>query len=283
MKLWQIGLGLIALIFAAALWNREPLALAYFAAKIEQTTTDERVSLLNDYVEIRAPDGDGPFPVVMQLHGCAGPRPAFHHQWADVANRAGYAAVIVDSATPRGFTRETALDIVCNGKALLGQERAGDIAAALKIIEQNPLLDASNVVLAGWSHGAWSVMDYLTMTPQTIPGIVDGGAAVASVGGAILFYPYCGIGARARFAENTQSPQTLTFIAGEDEIVDASQCIKHFEKRKRRGAPVEVVVYDGVNHVFDDPSFGPENGDWYDEAAFVDATKRFERFLVGLR
>lgn len=283
MKYWRVGLFFIAGVLALALWKREPLALAYFASKVEKTTAEERIALLEDYVEIRKPEGPGPFPVVMQLHGCAGPRPAFHHQWADIANRAGYAAMIVDSATPRGYNRESALDIICNGKALLGQERAGDIAATLRMIELNQSLDQSNIVLAGWSHGAWSIMDFLTMTPGAIPGIANENTVFSSVNGAILFYPYCGVGARSRFAANKQSPKTLALIAGQDEIVDASLCIKRFRTKQRRGAPVEMVVYEDANHVFDDPSFGPENGDWYDEEAFKDSVRRFERFLNSLR
>lgn len=273
------------MIAAVLFWKREPLALAYFASTIEKTTIDQRIAFLKEHVDIRLPEGDGPFPVVVQLHGCAGPRPEFHHQWADVANKAGYAAFILDSTTPRGYTRETALEIICNGKALLGQERAGDIAAALEMVKRDQRFDASRLVLAGWSHGAWSAMDYLTfdMTKKAPPGFIRWRTNLPDVDGAILFYPYCGVGTRSRFAENAQSPKTLALIAGEDEIVDAQECIRHLEKRQRSGAPVEMVVYEDANHVFDDPSFGPENGDWYDEPSFSDAKARYKAFLETLQ
>src|SRR5580658_8394679 len=47
------------------------------------------------------PDGPGPFPVVILLHGCSGVRP-IQLQWADRLRSWGYAALILDSFTAHG-------------------------------------------------------------------------------------------------------------------------------------------------------------------------------------
>jgi dienelactone hydrolase len=230
------------------------------------------------------PEGAGPFPVVLQLHGCAGIRAPFQQQWAAVANKAGYAAVIIDSNGARGMDRAAGLEKVCGGKTLLGQERAGDIAAVLEIIKQDQRIDSSKIVLAGWSHGAWTVMDYLTMdlAAKAPPGFVRPLTNVPDVEAAVLFYPYCGVGARSRFAAWTQHPKTLALIAGADEVVDASQCINYFEKRERAGDSLEMVIYPDANHVFDDPFLEPDYIHWYKEEYFADAKTRYEAFLKAL-
>lgn len=289
LKRWPIFVLILTVIATGAFWKREPLMLAWVAANTDQTSLDERIALIEDGVEVRLPDsGEAPYPVVLQFHGCAGIRPPFQEQWADVANRAGYAAVIVDSNTPRGFSRKQALEIICGGKALIGQERAGDVAAAIKIAQADDRLDAEHIVLAGWSHGAWSVMDYLTMDGEKRrpAGMIKMGMSenlgLSKIGGAVLFYPYCGPGALSRFRDWTRSPKTLAFIAGADEMVPSEACISYFEGRQEQSDRVDFVVYDGAHHVFDDPFLEPEWIHWYNEEYHTDATKRYETFLNSL-
>ena len=280
----RIAFVLLTLIVGALALKREPIAMAYFASQTVKSTLAEREALLDEHIEIRAPDGEGPFPVVIQLHGCAGIRTPFQHQWADIANAAGYAAMIVDSNGARGLDRATSLELVCGGKRLLGQERAGDIAAAIEIAQRDPRLDAERIVVAGWSHGAWTAMDYLTMDMRaTAPaGLDPSGFDAPEISGAILFYPYCGVGALSRFRAPAQQPQTLALIAGEDEVVDERQCVRYFDRQKRAGAPLEMVVYEGANHVFDDPFLEPEYLHWYNEEYFKDAAARYADFLERL-
>ena len=280
---WRIIGLIVALGVALLIWKREPVMVALLAMNTDQSSLDERIDLIETGYSIHLPkDGVGPFPVVLQFHGCAGIRPPFQEQWAAMANEMGYAAVIVDSNTPRGFSREEALKIVCGGKALLGQERAGDVLAAIKLAEQDPRLDPSQIILAGWSHGGWSVMDFLTMDGKTrIPAGLSGWREPPpSIAGSIFFYPYCGPGALSRFRSWTQNPRTLAFIAGDDKMVPAKACISYFEKRRAKEDPVELVVYSDADHVFDDPFLEPEWIHWYNEEYFQDAKSRYKEFLL---
>ncbi len=286
MKLWHYIVILLATASTLIAWKREPMMLAFAASKVSKTSLEDRIKLIEGAVEIRIPEGgEAPYPVVLQFHGCAGVDVPFHHQWADVANSAGYAAMIVDSTGPRGYSRQSALDIVCQGKALLGQERAGDILASIHMAEADPRLDARRMVLAGWSHGGWSVMDYLTMDFKHLwpAGLEPGDAKPPAIDGAILFYPYCGSGALSRFRNWRSQPDVLALIAGSDTIVDAEQCVTYFEGRKRAGAPIDMVVYPGAEHVFDDPFLDPDYIHWYNEQYLTDAITRYEGFLERLK
>jgi dienelactone hydrolase len=286
MKLWHYLVILLAVVSAVFVWKREPVMLAYAASKISKTSLEDRISLIEGAVEIRLPEGGAaPYPVVLQFHGCAGVDVPFHHQWADVANSAGYAAMIVDSTGPRGFSRQNALDIVCQGKALLGQERAGDVLAAINLAEADPRLDAKRIILAGWSHGGWTVMDYLTMDfkRRWPAGLKHKAEQPPAIKGVILFYPYCGPGALSRFRHWRGQPEVLALIAGSDTIVDAAQCISYFERKKRAGDVVDMMIYPDAEHVFDDPFLDADYIDWYNEQYANDAMVRYSTFLQRLK
>ena len=81
-----------------------------------------------DASKVFRPEGPGPFPVALILHGCGGKTP-FLEAYARVAVEAGWAAVVVDSFAPRGISPLRAKLTVCTGTALRGLERSGDIFA----------------------------------------------------------------------------------------------------------------------------------------------------------
>lgn len=262
--------------------NREPIVLGYLASKAPATDLGARKALIAPSIQYFPPaDGKPPYPVVLQFHGCAGIRQPFMEQWAKVANDAGYLAVIVDSMGPRGIDRETALELVCQGKQLLGQERAGDVLAAYELVKERDDIDQSKIVLAGWSHGGWSVMDLIALDPpRRMPaGIEDGGSGQVDPAGLITIYPYCGPGTWSKAIGWRQSPKTLALIAGADTVVDPKECPVVMSKLQEKGADIEMHVYDGIDHVFDDPFLDPEYQYYYDEKTHQDAEAKYRQFL----
>ncbi|MEM8987814.1 MAG: prolyl oligopeptidase family serine peptidase [Pseudomonadota bacterium] len=247
-----------------------------------------RIALLEPAVDVQTPDdGEGPFPLAIQFHGCAGPRAPFQQQWADVALSAGYAVMIVDSVGPRGFDREGALDKVCTGKTLLGQERAGDVLAAIAMAARDERIDRTKIVLAGWSHGGWSIMDYFAYGDKAPAGVAAPAAGAAfpalDIAGAVFVYPYCGPAARSRYQAWEKTPPLLAIVAGADTMVDPKPCIAFFEERKTAGDPVNLVVYPNAEHVFDDPYLEPDYIEDFDAGLRDDAVEKYRSFLLGLR
>lgn len=267
-------------------WRVEPLYLAWLADKTEATNLEARRRLIAGAVEIHVPDTDDlSYPAILMFHGCAGPRMTFMRQWANVFTEAGYAAMIVDSTGPRGYDRQQALNVVCAGKALIGQERAGDVYAAIDIVRADPRLDADRLILAGWSHGAWTVMDYLTMDPEKRrpAGLAGDLPAPPELAGAIFFYPHCGTGALSKFRPWRETPPTVAFVAGADETVEPQKCVRLFQKKIRNGAAIDLTIYPEAQHVFDDPFLEPEWIHWYSEKDHRDAERRVQAFLSGLK
>ena len=159
-------------------------------------TLSRRAEWLAPHFHIRKPKGDGPFPVVLMLHGCGGIRP-FTDDMAEVAAREGAAAVEIDSYAPRKINRMTALATVCTGARLHGRERAGDLYAAVHWLRNQSWADSKRVIAAGWSHGSWTIMDGLALHSgaemRRATGIIDlPDEPLEGLSGVLLTYPYSG-------------------------------------------------------------------------------------------
>ncbi len=280
------ALGVIAALGIGAYVNRETLALTALGLSTEKRTLDDQIALLAPHVEIFAPEtGNPPYPAVIQFHGCSGYRPPWSARWAAVANAAGYLAIAVDSNGARGISREDARETVCAGKKLIGQERAGDVAAAIEIARRRSDVDPQRIVLAGWSHGAWTVMDYVAlMSAARAPASLRAAPGRAEIAGVALFYPYCGEGSWSRVTRWEDAPPVLAFIAGRDSIVSAEECRAAFAKLKREGVGVDLVDYPDADHAFDDrTNVGGPYEYLYDEASANDAERRIAEFLGSLK
>lgn len=228
-------------------------------------------ALLAPHDEVFRPRGEGPFPAVVIVHGCGGLRESLR-QWAATLRDAGYLVVAIDSFGPRRLDWPS----VCGGRALLGNERAGDVWLAFDRVRRRADVDPARVVLAGWSHGAWSIMELFALREgETPPGLAAAPAAPRREAAAlVLFYPYCGRVASAR-SRWPAAPPTLMLLAGQDTIVSSEACARWAGAH----AGVTAHVYPGVDHGFDQ---AVPSGEWaltWDEDAGRDARRRVLAFL----
>ncbi len=215
---------------------------------------------------------------MLQFHGCGGVR-ASQGEWATLFRDAGWAAVVVDSLTGRDLDART----VCSGRALLGAERAGDVWAALDDLAGLPFVDPERLVLAGWSHGAWAIMDLLAMDPprELPPSLREAPATgLGGVRGLVLFYPYCGWGARA--AVWRPRIPALFVLAGADSVASPGPCLDVAGALTDAGHAVTVQLYDGVDHAFDQPDLDAAGRLVYRPRITADARERVVDFLGGV-
>lgn len=275
----------VAGLGGAAFIHREALMLSAIGVSTEKRTLEAQAALIAPNIEIFSPTtGRAPYPALLHFHGCSGFRAGWVRAWAKIANDAGFLVVAVDSNGVRGIDRETALQSVCKGKELIGQERAGDVAAALSIARARADVDPSRIVLAGWSHGAWSVMDYLALEGAgAAPSSLVKRPPEAPLAGAILFYPYCGEGTWSRLRAWKQRPKALMFTAGKDSVVSPQECRDAAAKLTREGVAVDLVDYADADHAFDDATLiGGPHAHYYDEASAKDSEKRVSAYLKAL-
>src|ERR1700730_15598502 len=121
------------------------------------------------HAQLYKPDGDGPFPVVIALHGCGGltghsePVQPRYRAWAEQLLKHGEAGLLPDSYAsrevgPKCHNRER--------RILARRERVVDILAARQWLMQQPWAAHDRISLLGWANGAsallWAVRPQLS-------------------------------------------------------------------------------------------------------------------------
>ena len=240
-------------------------------------TLSQRWAMLEPHVTVVGPDDDRPRPAVILFHGCGGLRDHLP-RYAAAARAAGWRAFIVDSYAPRGWSRQFAMATVCTGILLPGAQRAGDILAALLGVSQRRDVDGSKVVLAGWSHGGWGIMEAMSSDRAAGQlGVTDPGAvSLDGVIGTWLAYPYVGIGAFNRMRPWRHCPKTVAVISRTDHLTTVRNAEQVYDMVRDCGTEVETWVADG-SHAFDEPmAAGPMR---YHPELAAEAERRFVRLL----
>jgi dienelactone hydrolase len=233
------------------------------------------------------PVGDGPFPAVVQLHGCAGLEPQ-SYRWAQWLATRGYVSLVVDSYGPRGVqgncrTEPDEPPITA---------RFDDAMGALQYLQAQPFVRADRIAAIGWSQGGVYAM--AVINGPSLERAKRRGVALPSVGfaAAIGFYPG---GCKSLIDEQVIRP-LLVLIGAADDWTPAATCQRMAEAMAARGADVSVVVYPDAYHYFDvegrDPTvlaevenelkpggFGATVA--YQAAAAADAQRRVAAFLAA--
>lgn len=189
------------------------------------------------------PEGRGPFPAIVMLHGCGGlwgkggePTASFA-SWAEHFRARGYVALLLDSFGPRG---EKEICTQERRRVSPATDRPRDAYAALAWLGARPDVDSARVDLIGWSNGGSTVLHT----------VKSGAAGRPEVGprfrAAVAFYPGCAGLAKAPFRPTVP---LLIQSGGDDDWTPARHCVA-----LAAGAPagqVEIDVYPGAHHGFD--------------------------------
>ncbi len=253
----------------------------------------ELAEFLAPHIKVWVPGDYGPYPVMVYVSGCGGlygPDGNMRAQpiaYRDIALDHGYAVVVVDSHKARGHDHWSSVARICTGYELRAAERAGDIFAALKHVESDSRLDLSDVVLAGWSHGGWTIMEAMTFDledswPHNLePTPVD---EPAQISGLFLVYPYCGFPSRTGNHPWNRSPQVMALLVEDDALAPEQDCMAAFKTLEASGVGVAAAHFSGVTHAFDEEDLEPEkNRLQYDERATIAAHSFLRLFLEGLQ
>lgn len=244
-------------------------------------TLQRRIEWLQPHFAVVRPDGPGPFPLVVMLHGCGGRQP-FLDGYSDALRESGAASLIVDSHAPRGIDRLSASLTVCTGARLQGRERAGDLYAAFAWARAQDWVDPQKLVASGWSHGGWTVLDALALRPggemQRATGLSDlPDEPLEGLAAAFLAYPYMGVASLAGRRAPRLKPPISAIVCGRDYIVGAKTPLAVLERLRGHGAPVDVTVFEANTHAFEcNPAYDPRVR--YDP----DATRRAHDLFRGL-
>jgi dienelactone hydrolase len=191
-------------------------------------------------VEVK-PEGPGPFPAVVLMHGCHGVSRSTH-DWARWFSARGYVALIVDSWGPRGIK-----DGCVPGPDIPSTERFDDAVGALRWLHARPYVDRRHVGVVGWSNGgvfAMSVINGPSLERAGKRGVVPPDPGFAA---AIGFYPG---GCYSLVKERVVRP-LLVLLGDADDWTAPSECAEMVEAMRGKGADASLVLYPGAVHYFD--------------------------------
>jgi carboxymethylenebutenolidase len=206
------------------------------------------------------PSGNGPFPAVVLAHGCSGlfsySVPAnglsnIHKEWAKRLVDAGYAALLVDSFSPRTPANAPNQSQCGNGFAGTDEvlDRPKDIVAGAAWLMQQPSVAAGRLGLLGWSNGGTATLSTMSGTQVQRPFRT-----------AVSFYPGCGMmnhyGGLAQSSWLPYAP--VTILHGSlDPLYTVGACDQRIARATLLGAGagqgngVQMMVYQGAIHSFD--------------------------------
>jgi dienelactone hydrolase len=253
-----------------------------------------RVSFLNGApvaplsvpAEAYRPEGPGPFPAVVLLHGCEGVSDN-SRRWAGWLRAQGYVALIVDSWTPRGL-KETCSYSVQDPP---NTARFEDAMGALRHLQARSDVDRAHVGIMGWSNGG--VFSLAVVNGPSLERAKVRGALLPEPGFAAAIGVYPG-GCDSLTGQRFVRP-VLVVIGDADDWTRAAQCVEMVEKMRAVGADAAIEILPGAYHYFDFegvaktvlPHVGNENRPGgccgatvaSDAAALAIARKRIAEFL----
>jgi len=205
-----------------------------------------RTKLLRSARRYAPSEGEGPFPTAILLHGCAGDK-AHLEGWVRLLARHGMLVYTIDSLTPRKINVLQARCFVCTGLRLHGAARSRDVTMALSFVLQDPMADRRRVSLVGWSHGAWTIMEWM---------LDDAAAKFAKqaevfINALVLAYPYCGFASIVHEREWTRLTPVMVVTGGKDSVVPTKKTLAFVEKLSAMNAPVAHEHIEAAGHAFD--------------------------------
>jgi dienelactone hydrolase len=194
--------------------------------------------------QLYKPEGDGPFPVVIAMHGCGGlvghsePVQARYRDWAEQLLRDGKAVLFPDSYGSRELGPQCH---VKERRITARRERVADILAARQWLMQQTWVAHDRISLLGWANGASALL--WAVRPQLLLHHAE-----PDFRSAVAFYPDCrlssGLGWSARVP-------TLVLIGAKDDVSSPPACRQMVEGAHGRSALTRIVVYPSAYHDFD--------------------------------
>ena len=227
------------------------MALALAVIGLAHAATADTVRFPGKEIELQGqlfrPQGQGLFPAVVALHGCAGLTVSSgalnkrHRVWADKLVQEGFVVLFPDSFASRSAGPQCrTTDRVTRPS----RERVDDAVAAKAFLQSLPYVKPGAVSLLGWSNGGSTVLYAVDRARTPDPKLPDFARAVA-------FYPGCRLPLKGG-QWHARLPLAI-LIGAADDWTPAKPCEDLTASAKAAGEPVGITVYPGAFHDFDFP------------------------------
>jgi dienelactone hydrolase len=197
-----------------------------------------------------------------------------HQMWGEYWAAHGYLTLLPDSFGPRGkahgfgrFTHDDPDRDDVNEKTV----RPLDAEGALAFLRGRDDVVANRIFLQGWSNGGSTALNVM----------IRQGARAAGFRAALAFYPGCGSKALLAPVVSTTAPIAM-FLGSDDEEVSPAICQDVAERSRGAGTKIDVTLYPGATHDFDDPG-GKRQSVPGNQAAKQDAMEKAIAVVEAMR
>jgi dienelactone hydrolase len=215
---------------------------AYLVGELRQRLARERgeiptsppATTIEGYLS--QPDGSGPFPAVVFLHGCGGLSESTRNRFAELITGWGYVSLAVDSFATRGIKE------ACDQSM---PDRQADALGALLYLSKLAFVDPKRIAVLGSSQGGIVALQLASTHPVRLFAIPD----ELKFRDAVAYYPLCNV------ATEQLTIPAIILIGELDDWTPAKDCERWMEQRAGKGAPVKLVIYPGAYHAFDVAAF----------------------------
>ncbi|MCJ8341065.1 MAG: dienelactone hydrolase family protein [Pseudomonadales bacterium] len=205
-------------------------------------------------------------PAVILLHSGNGLQD-YHKQWAQQLQQWGYVSLLIYSYA--GVGEEVDASINLSGDVISNAYGASDYLKSL------PYVNPERIALMGWSAGGNSVFN---LTAQGPP---PGRKTTEQFDAAVIFYPQC----NPKGAE-FRAPMLL-LLGDNDGLLQKGDCqlFKQASEQKNAQQQIELQVYSGATHFYDDPKYpsassAEKSAYYYANTAHQDSLLRVKAFLA---
>ncbi len=187
---------------------------------------------LAPYAKLTKPQGKGPFPALVLLHGCGGMVSSYPHDWDRRLSEWGFVTLQVDSFSPRGISS------VCAG-GMISMEmlsyRVRDAYVAKEYLAELEFVNSEKIGVMGWSHGGTTAVNcVLKMRPPEI---------TSTFNASVAFYPWC--------SKPIEPQSPLLILSGaKDRWTPVEFCLRHAPVAVQAGM-FGIEVYPDAYHCFD--------------------------------
>jgi carboxymethylenebutenolidase len=200
-------------------------------------------------------------PAVVMMHGRAGAYSTLakgrydastlsqrHQMWGRFWAAQGFVALMVDGFGPRGYWQGFPSGSYDNRPAELNEVtvRPLDAYGALDWLRTRPDVAPNRIGLLGWSNGGSATLSTMAAGTGITPAPGRGFTA------ALVFYPACGLKGQFESGYKPYAPARV-FHGTADEEVSYRRCRDLVEASRKAGGDIEIKLYQGAAHGFDDP------------------------------
>ncbi len=226
------------------------------ATAVSFTTKTEGGKTLPVDAVLMKPDGKGPFPGMVLLHGHLGLYPPRCYEGAlRLFVELGYVSLLIDSdSTPRPSRWQ--------GK-YSSDDQAQDAHKGKDFLSTLPYVMPQKIGIIGWSLGGAAVIEAVSNNPRVF--LLEKNAPFIA---AVAIYPIC-------YKEIRELETPLLIFIGEKDTRTSAFACKNLKVTKEDEIEYQLIVYPNVGHLYD-----AQVSSNYDAAASQDTVARLKLFFT---